>query len=158
MNTLLNRLLGRLLNVLPSARKTLARPGTTAAILLLCTACALAGWHVNAGGDSNARIAALRSEITALEAELGETAKWPALPPAHVTWDRLAAIVDAHHGVVLHKRGMDGANWKGALSGDARLIYALAHGLQRRHRLPLEFSAIQAHGDAELGFLVYGSQ
>ena len=135
-----------------------ARHGATAAVLALCAACAFAGWRAHAGGDWDVRIAALRHEIAALEAELGETAEWPLLPPAHATWDRLAAIVEDHHGVALHKRGMDGINWKGAISGDARLIYALAHGLQRRHRLPLEFSAIRAHGDAELGFLVYGSQ
>ena len=145
-------------NGFTNVRKTLAKHGTPAAILMLCAVCAFAGWRAHAGADSGARIAALHSEIAALEAELGERAKWPALPPAHVTWDRLAAIVEDYHGVVLHKQGMDGANWKGALSGDARLVYALAHVLQRRHRLALEFSAIKAHGHAELGFLVHGSR
>ena len=140
-----------------NARKRLAKHGTTAAVLMLCAVCAFAGWQTHAGADSQARIAALHSEIATLEAELGAKAKWPALPPAHVTWDRLAAIVANYHGVVLHKRGMDGARWKGALSGEARLVYALAHALQRHHRLALEFSAIEAHGRAELGFLVHGS-
>lgn len=144
-----------------NARKALARAwsrhGTALAIVALGATGAVAGWGANVGADSSARVAALHVEIATLEQELGAKAKWLALPPAHATWDRLAAIVGDHHGVVLHKRGVDGANWKGAISGEARLIYALAHGLQRRHRLPLEYSAIRAHGHAELGFLVYGS-
>lgn len=133
------------------------KSGLSAAAAAVAVAGAVAGWQAGDAGDTGQQIAELRDRIKNERSAQHEVQRWLELPPAHTTWDRLSEVVGGYAGVVLHPRGQDGHNWRGALAGEPRLIYALAHEVQSRHRLPVKFEAIQADAVAELGFIAYGS-
>lgn len=134
-----------------------ARHGLVAGAFAIGAAGAAAGWQMGDASNTARQITELQGRIENQRREHSEAQKWLELPPAHATWDRLTEVVGGYAGIVLQPRGQEGHTWRGALLGEPRLVYALAHAIQSRHRLPVRFEAIQAGQTAELGFIVYGS-